>query len=70
MRKLDERIMKEESKIEYVQHKFKTSEMMKMWVDKMSAPTALLSFGTYDLRTGSTANLLISKCNPREDFFP
>jgi hypothetical protein len=31
--------------------------MMKMWMDKMSAPTALLSFGTYGLRTGSTANL-------------
>ncbi len=57
MRKLDERIMKEESKIEYVQHKFKTSEIMKMWVDKMPAPTALLSFGTSDLRIGSTANL-------------
>ena len=70
MRKLDERIMKEESKIEYVQHKFKTSEMMKTCVDKMPAPTALLSFGTCDLRIGSTAKLLISKCNPREDFFP
>ncbi len=70
MRKLDERIMKGESKIEYVQHEFKTSEMMKMCVDKMPAPTALLSFGTYDLRIGNTANLPISKCNPREDFFP
>ena len=70
MRKLDERIMKEESKIEYVQHKFKTSEIIKMCVGKMSAPRALLSFGTYDLRIGSTANLLISKCNPGGDFFP
>ncbi|MGD0172089.1 MAG: hypothetical protein ABSB81_08220 [Halobacteriota archaeon] len=39
-RKLDERIMKTESKIEYVQHKVKTSEMTKMWMEKMSAPTA------------------------------
>lgn len=35
MRKLDERIMKKEFKIEYLQHKVKTLKMMKMWMDKM-----------------------------------
>lgn len=35
MRKLDERIMKKEFKIEYLQHKVETLKMMKTWMEKL-----------------------------------
>jgi len=35
MRKLDERIMKKEFKIEYLQHKVKTLKMIKAWMEKL-----------------------------------
>jgi len=34
-RMLDERILKKELKIKYLEHKVETLKMMKMWIDKM-----------------------------------